>query len=161
MHKIQTYIFFSKNVRNLDTANISADHFQFSRKLVKGFFSILHLNIRSIKKILKILQVFLCSLDFIFSIICFSETWPDDFDNFTYELSNYTNTHKKRSNRKGGGVSVYVHNSLNFKTRLDLSINTDDVESVSLEIVSEKTRNTIVNVLCRSPNGRFEPFQKF
>ena len=68
---------------------------------------------------------------------------------------------KKRSNRKGGGVSVYVHNSLNFKTRLDLSINTDDVESVSLEIVSEKTRNTIVNVLCRSPNGRFEPFQKF
>ena len=98
MHKIQTYIFFSKNVGNLDTAYISADHFHsFLEKLVTGFFSILHLNIRSIKKILKILQVFLCSLDFIFIIVCFSETWPDDFDNFTYVLlPNYTSTHQKK-----------------------------------------------------------------
>ena len=47
----------------------------------------------------------------------------------------------------GGGVSVYTHNSLNFKTSLDLSSNCGDVESITLEIISEKTHNTIVSVL--------------
>ena len=47
----------------------------------------------------------------------------------------------------GGGVSVYTHNSLNFKTSLDLSSNCGDIESITLEIISEKTRNTIVSVL--------------
>ena len=50
---------------------------------------------------------------------------------------------KKRSDRKGGGVFAYVHNSLNLKTRLDLPINTDDVESVTLVI----TRLIVINIL--------------
>ena len=47
----------------------------------------------------------------------------------------------------GEEVSVYTHNSLNFKTSLDLSSNCGDIESITLEIISEKTRNTIVSVL--------------
>ena len=47
----------------------------------------------------------------------------------------------------GGGGPVYTHNSLNFKTSLDLSSNCGDIESITLEIISEKTRNTIVSVL--------------
>ena len=82
-------------------------------------------------------------------------------DNFTYDLPNYTSSHQKRSDRKGGGVSVYIHNSLNFKTRPDLSINCGDIESLTLEIISEKTRNTIVSVLYRPPNGHSEHFENF
>ena len=101
------------------------------------------------------------SLDFTFSILCFSETWCDDLDNFTYDLPNYTSNHQKRSDRKGGGVSVYIHNSFNVKTRSDLSTNYGDIESLTLEIISEKTRNTIVSVLYRPPNGHFEHFENF
>ena len=101
------------------------------------------------------------SLNFTFSIIRFSETWCDDLDNFTYDLPNYTSNHQKRSDRKGGGVSAYIHNSLNVKTRPDLSTNCGDIESLTLEIIFEKTRNTIVSVLHRPPNGHFEHVENF
>ena len=81
------------------------------------------------------------SLDYTFSIICFSETWCNDFDNFTYDLPNYTSSHQKRSDRNGGGVSVYIHNSLNVKTRPGLSTNGGDMEPLTLEIIYEKTSN--------------------
>ena len=82
-------------------------------------------------------------------------------DNFTYDLPNYRSNHQKRSDCKGGGVSVYIHNSLNVKTRPGLSTTCRDFESLTLEIISEKTRNTIVSVLYRQPNGHFEHFENF
>ena len=78
--------------------------------------------------------------------------------NFTYDLPNFTTNHQKKSDRRGGGVSVYIHNSLNLKPRPDLSKNCGDIESLTKEIISEKTRNTIVSVLYRPPNGHFEKF---
>ena len=33
-------------------------------------------------------KLFLSSLGFSLSVMCFSETWLDDFDNSTYELPN-------------------------------------------------------------------------
>lgn len=59
------------------------------------------------------------------------------------------------------GVSVCVHNSFNIKTRPDLSINNENVESVTLEIVFEKTCKAIGNIPDRPPNEHFEPFQNF
>ena len=63
--------------------------------LEKGYFSILQLTIRSIKKDFEIFKSFLSSLDFTFSIICFSETWCDDLDNFIYDLPNDSSPSKK------------------------------------------------------------------
>ena len=85
----------------------------------------------------------LSSLEFSFSVICFSETWLDDLDNSTYELPNYISTHQARSDRRGGGVSIYIHNSLKFKERSDLAINNKDIESLTLEILSDKKRNVL------------------
>ena len=154
--------FFSKNIKNLDTVYVLPEDFHDSlEKPITSYFSILHLNIRSIKKNFESFKTFLSSLDFTFSILCFSETWCDDLDNFTYDLPNYTSNHQKRSDCKGGGVSAYIHNSLNVKTRPDLSTNCGDIESLTLEIISEKTRNTIVSVLYRPPNGHFEHFENF
>ena len=101
------------------------------------------------------------SLDFTFSVICFSETWCDDLNNFIYEWPNYTSGHQKRSDCKGRGVSVYIHNSFNFKTRADLCTNCRDIESLTLEIISEETRNTIVSVSCRPPYGHLEHVENF
>ena len=42
---------------------------------------------------------------------------------------------KKRSDCKGGGVPNSIHNSLNFKTRYDLSTNCGDIDSLILEII--------------------------
>ena len=62
--------------------------------------------------------------------------------------------------KKWGSVCLH-HNFLNFKTRPALSINCVDIESLTLEIISEKTRNTIVSVLYRRPYSRSEYFENF
>ena len=94
--------------------------------------------------------MFLNSINFTFSIICFSETWLDETnstENSLYELPNYMSKHQVRSDRRGGGVSIYVHKTFDLKVRSDLSINNKDIESISVEISSNKKRNSLVNIL--------------
>ena len=59
---------------------------------------------------------------------------------------------------KGGGVYVCVHDSLNFKYRPYLLINKGDVESATLEILSQKTRSSGENVIYIPHNGSLELF---
>ena len=71
--------FFKSNIGNLDNPYIS--HEEHKNLNVNGsadMLSILHLNIRSIKKNFENFKFFLSSLSFDFSIICFSETWLDE-----------------------------------------------------------------------------------
>ena len=58
------------------------------------------------------------------------------------------------------GVSVYIQNSLIFKTKLDFSFKCGDTEPLALEIISEKAYN-ILSVLHRPTNNDFERFENF
>ena len=130
----------------------------------KDGISFLHINIRSINKNFENFKLFLSSLNFTFTVICFSETWLDETINSNkslYELPNYTSIHQVRTHRRGGGVSLYIQNSVEFKIRKDLSINSDDVESISVELLFENSKNSVFNVLYRQPKGKIEPLKKF
>ena len=85
--------FFSKNIKNLDTVYVLPEDFHDSlEKPITSYFSILHLNIRSIKKNFESFKTFLSSLDFTFSIIYFLEKWCDDLEIFhmTYQIRQVT-----------------------------------------------------------------------
>ena len=43
--------------------------------------------------------------------------------------------------------------------KLCLSINSKDIEAISVELLYEKKRNTLFNVVYRPPNGKIEPFE--
>ena len=153
---------FSANIKNLDTTYLLPGKLHnFLDSSVTYWFSIPHLNIRNIKKNFENFKLFLSSLEFSFSVICFSETGLDDLDNSAYELPNYISKHQARSDRRGDGVSIYIHNSLKFKERSDLSINNKDIESLTPETLSDKTCNVLVNVLYRPPVGQYEQFENF
>ena len=66
-----------------------------------------------------------------------------------YELPNYKSIHQVRNCSKGGGVSIYLNKSLHFKLRPDLSINSRNVELLSIEILFYKERNTLM--FCTDP----------
>ena len=59
------------------------------------------------------------SLNFTFSIICFSETWLDD-SIFTstslYKLPNYVSKNQVRRHHNKRGISTYMYKSINLKT---------------------------------------------
>ena len=66
--------FFKNVIRNVDTTYLFPHQFHnFLDNSMTDWFSILHLNIRSIKKNFENFKLFLSSLDFSFSVICFSE----------------------------------------------------------------------------------------
>ena len=69
----------SKNIKNLDTRYLFLGKLHnFHHNSVTNWFSILRLHFRSINKNFENFKLFL-SLEFFFSVICFSETWLGDF----------------------------------------------------------------------------------
>ena len=138
-------------------------------KLIKNFstesFSVLHLNIRSMNKNnFKAFQDFYKSLNTIFSIICLTETWENDSNinqNSLFQLGGYVSVHQIRKRHKGGGIVIFIGDSLLYKLRSDLSINFEDIESFSIEILNCQTRNIIFNVIYRPPNGNLSVCETF
>ena len=113
-----------ENVKNLDTMYLLPGNLHnFLNNSLTDWFPILHVNIRSIKKKFEKFKLFFIIFRISFSVLWFSETRFDDLDSSTYELLNYISKHQARSERRGGGVSIYIQISLKFKERADLSIN--------------------------------------
>ena len=46
-----------------------------------------------------------------------------------------------------------MHENFNFKLREDLGINCDAFQCLSIEISSTKSKNIILDTICRPPNG--------
>ena len=125
--------FFNLKIKNVDSLYILPEEFKkFIDSSFHDSFSTLHLNIRSIKKNFDNFKLFFSTLGFSFSVICFSKTWLDEAGNSLYESPNYISKHQVRDDRKGGGVSVYIHNSLSFNVLSKLCINSLDTESLSI-----------------------------
>ena len=102
------------------------------------------------KKNVENFKEFLKNFSVSFSAICLSETWcesQDESQNSNYILSGYNFFYQYRQYRKGGGVC-------------DLSINCDSTESLCLEIRNEKSKNIILNLTYRPPNGDVKEFEK-
>ena len=90
----------------------------------KESFSVLHLNIRSMNKNFEAFQDFYKSLNTKFSIICLTETWANDSNqNSLFQLEGYISVYQIRKSRKGGGIVIFIRDSLLYKLRNDLRIN--------------------------------------
>ena len=105
-------------------------------------FSVLHLNVRSLNQNVESLKELLTTIKFEFKIICLTETWcTDDSRNETlFNLENYTSINQVREHGRGGGICVFIHNSLTFKLRSDLGTNSNYIESLAIEIINKKKR---------------------
>ena len=125
-------------------------------------FSVISFNIRSLKKNFEEFKDFITDLEYKFSVISLSETWclDDPRNESLYKLNNYTCVHQARSGeRSGGGTCLFIHSSLSFQKRSDLSVNNNDIESLSIEIINKNKKNIIVNVTYRQPAGNTNVFE--
>ena len=124
-----------------------------------SMFSSFHLNVQSLKSCDKYdnLVNYLSSLNHEFSIIALSETWLSEATNTLYDMPLYNSVHSYRSERVGGGVSIYVHNKFQFVVREDLAFehHATDVESLFIELPSCSLfngKNVIVGCIYRPPD---------
>ena len=63
-------------------------------------------------------------------------------------------------NHRGGSVCLFVKGSFCCKTRQDLSINYDVIESLCLETANKKLKNIILNLTYRPLNSNGKEFEK-
>ena len=93
-------------------------------------FSVLHLNVRSLNKNFESLKELLTTINFEFKVICLTEMWCtyNQRNETLFNLENYTSINQVRKDGRGGGICVFIHNSLMFKLRPDLGTNSNDID---------------------------------
>ena len=93
-------------------------------------------------KTLNPLKELLTTIKFEFKVICRTETWctGDPRNETLFNLENYTSINQVRKHGRGGGICVFIHNSLTFKLRSDLGKNSSDIESLVIEIINKTAK---------------------
>ena len=77
-----------------------------------------------------------------------------------YRLHGYKSFHQTRDGRKGGGLCIFLRNTLSYKIRSDLNMNSDAIECLCLEISTKTSKNLILSLNCQPPNGDTTLFEK-
>ena len=117
--------------------------------------NIVHLNVRSL---LPKMDEIIWMCDFLnLDVICISESWLNtNIANEDMTIEGYSSLRKDRTDKNGGGVVIYIKNTINFKNRPD--INSDDMlEMIWIEIVTNGSDpNVLLSCTYRPPNANCE-----
>ena len=107
-------------------------HQVFSKKtkIHKGF-KVAHINVRSLYNKLDEVRSLLTESDL--DVLCISETWLDDtISDSEINILGYIPERKER-NRQGGGVMMYIRDSIAYKIRSDIALSAPHVENLWIE----------------------------
>ena len=113
-------------------------------KCVEFNFSLLHINARSLAKNLHQLIVYLEANNVNYSLL---------------NISGYNSLTNYRTDRRGGDVAIYIHESLAYKERLDLTTNitsNDECEFADVQHSSFGTK--FIGVIYRPPDTNVNSF---
>ena len=116
------------------------------------FLSFLHCNARSLSKNYENFDMLLSSLRFGCSVIGISETWLNTTSPNLFTVEGYKEIRKDRQNGRGGGLLLFISDSLSFKPRNDLSFQSESAECLCIEVDLPKEKNFIVCVVYRPPS---------
>lgn len=123
--------------------------------------SMIHLNIRSIPKNLDNFLNYTSNLHYDFSIYGFTETWLSEDKAKYCNIPNFQHVYKCRESGRGGGVSLYVKNGINFNVRDDLTNMSEYCECLFIEIDKDDVnmdKNVMCAVIYRPPNTNPKDF---
>lgn len=118
----------------------------------KKHASLFHMNARSLRNKHVETEAYLSQLDCCLDFLAFSETWYSD-DAEVHNFVDYKHVSVYRSGRRGGGVSLYVHQRNHFYTLREFTCMCDDFETVAIVC-----RNFLIAVVYRPPQAALSNF---
>jgi hypothetical protein len=122
-------------------------------------FSLIHINARSLVKNLNQLLLYLESLVHKFTIIAVSETWGNDYNDQLFNIPGFTCVCKNRVGRSGGGVALFIANSVSFTPRHDLNLNANDsFECIFVDVTNAQFGTKTVGAVYRPPDTNLDLF---
>ena len=107
-------------------------------------------------------SVTLDAMKYKFSVIGISETNISSSQQDAYQLANYNSLYQDKiaSKKKGSGVALYIHNSINFCKIHEYSSTTEDIETLFASISNNNNFSAVVGVVYRPPSGNITNFIK-
>ena len=129
---------------------------------IQNNITIFHSNICSLTKKIKDLTYYLDDLNTSFSFIGLCETWANHSNIDILNIPGYKHEQCLRTNKKGGGVSIYILNTIQYTVRKKLSL-PKMYETVFIEVdksVFKTKRNVIIGELYRPPSSQLKNFNK-
>ena len=91
-------------------------------------------------------------------MIGISETWfKPDTDIRMFDIPGYSLLHVSRSNKRGGGVILFIRDGLDYKLRADLSGEHANYESIFAEISIDNVKS-LVGCVYRAPDNDITSF---
>ena len=101
-------------------------------------------------------------LELKFDVIALSETRLKDNDNTMFEMEGYNNCTCSRTDKSGGGVALYINDSLQHRYLPDKSRYISNcAEIVSVEITLRNGKKVIICCIYRAPNTDFNTLSEF
>ena len=108
--------------------------------------SMVHVNIRSARKILTDLLCSLKCLNWKFNFIILSEIWGNPDTAKLNIVEGYSHVYDARQRRIGGGVSIYIDLRIPYRIRSDLKLDHTIFEFIFIE-VDKKQKKVVLPVI--------------
>ena len=123
-------------------------------------FSIVHFNARSLNKNFENIIDCLNELNGSFDIIAISETWEDGTNTITnYNMHGYNVFSIARTDKRGGGVALYIKNLYNCTLVTQKSVSVENMfECVTIELHFKQHKNILVSCVYRAPGESISSF---
>ena len=126
-----------------------------------------HLNVQSMRNKFDLLKIYVTRLNF--DVFTLSETWLSDcMDNTLLEIPGFNflrldrawSNHGRIVPKKGGGVGVYIRNTLNYSLSNLYNYNKscNDIEILWLELRFPHCKNMLLGSVYRPPDGNVTEF---
>lgn len=128
-------------------------------QLAVKFFSILHINARSLIKNLDNILLFKNGLSHKFSVIAVTETWTNEDNEQLVDIAGYNKIIKHREVGKGGGVALYIDSDLRFTPATELAhFIAGNYDSVFANIYLSTYKTVTVGAIYRPPGTDIKTF---
>ena len=125
--------------------------------------SLLDLNIKSLPRHYDEFIEYLTLLNFEFSCLGISETWLNECKEALYDIPGYVTVSKYRTDRRGGGVSLYIRHEIPFTIRHDVDCFDSEMESIFIEIdrhIFQTPSNIVIGLIYRMPDASVDIFNE-
>ena len=114
--------------------------------------SIINFNIRSLTANIDTFNAFLSTLNTNFDILCFTESWLNYSTANLINLNGYFSVHSLRPINRGGGISVFLKNSMNCAKIDSCSLSLPYIESLFIQI-HHRNKKILIAVIYKPPNA--------
>ena len=82
-------------------------------------------------------------------------------NNSKFHLPNFDLIHYKKTDKKAGGILIYVKNNIKVKIIKDLSVSDSESECVNVEIQNKNSKKKIITCRYRRSSGAIKGFNSF